>query len=128
MASETSMPNSRAATATRSCLLRIRRQMKRPGTLETDLLDQIFVGDEPLLEVRGPGTRVRLGVIHGEIDLQRPEVRSSKALGERRGVGQRVARHVEPQPIAQAVGLHDQRVALPSARRVAVPRGLWIDG
>jgi hypothetical protein len=76
----------------------------------------------------GPGLGVGFGVVDGDLDIQVPEVGAAVALGDLAGVGQRAALDVQPSQIAESSGLDHQRVALPVARRVAVPPRVRILG
>jgi hypothetical protein len=100
--------------------------------LVADELDQLLVGQEPLIDTNRPRPRIRLRIDDGEVDPQMAEGWAPEALDERRLSGVRALVHIEP-PIelavfraAQVVGLDDEIVALPTADRVAVPPGLRV--
>lgn len=52
--------------------------------------------------------------------IERAVVDPLKPLGNPGGLRHRTAAPIEPGPVAQAVGLHDERVAVPFPNRVAV--------
>ena len=74
------------------------------------------------------GRRVRFRIVDRDVDLQLAEVHAPEPLGQRQGVGKRIALPVEPsvarhigQRAAKVVRRDHERVAIPSADRVAVP-------
>src|SRR5689334_23770968 len=94
----------------------------RLETLETDLLHQLHVDREGLRQLHGPWASVGLRIVYGQLDLQPAELGTGQPLGDTRRAGERVAAHVQPQIVAEAGGLDDQRVTIPARSRVPVPR------
>src|SRR5687768_12518508 len=96
--------------------------------LETDELDELVVRDQALFDRDGPRTRVRPRVVHRHLEIHEAEARAAIALRHRSTLGERAAVHVEPAAVAEAGGLHLERIALPAAGGVAEPPGLRIVG
>src|SRR5687767_11407334 len=102
----------------------LRRPAQAPHellVLETDLVDDLRVGDDLLAETDGPRPRVRLGVLHRHFDIEMTKVRTSDPLADLAGTRQRTAAEVEPQVVAKTDGVDDERIAFPSADGVALP-------
>jgi hypothetical protein len=89
--------------------------------LVTDELDQFRVEKNALIHTNGPRSRVGFRIVNGDVDLERPVIRPSKTLGQRCGIGERVADDVEPAAVLEPGRFDDERVAIPAADRVAVP-------
>src|SRR5690606_7787738 len=84
-----------------------------------DKLDQLLVGQEPLVYSHSPRFGVGLRIVDGKVDLQMAERWTPEALGDLRFPRVRAAVYVEPAiewtvfRAAQVVGLDDQIVAVP---------------
>src|SRR5690606_13653458 len=95
--------------------------------LVADELDELLIGQEPLIDAHRPRFRVRLRIDDREVDLQMAVRRTPEALDDPRFPRVRAAVHVEPAVVravlraAQVVGLDDQIVPLPMTDRIAVP-------
>src|SRR5262245_52767573 len=74
-----------------------------------DELDELVVRHQPLWELHRPRTRVRLGVVDGDVDLERAVVHAPETLGHPSCVGERAAVDVEPSAVAEPTGFDDQR-------------------
>src|SRR5262245_14886961 len=96
--------------------------------LETHEFDQLGVDEQPLIHAHRPRFRVRLGIVDGDVDLQRAEVGPAESLGQLSSRRQRRAVDVEPYVIAEVRRLDDERVAVPAASRIAKPPRLRIVG
>jgi hypothetical protein len=94
--------------------------------LATDELDELGIGHEALLQRE----RERLGecpaVVDRHLNLQRAEVEAPEAFGQPQHVAGGRAVFIDPRLILEALGLHHQRVALPTTHGIAVPPGLDI--
>ena len=69
-----------------------------------------------------PRLRVGLGVVERELDLEVAVVLAAEALGDLHLLAAGMAAVVEPALVVEAERLHDERVAVPLAERVAEPR------
>src|SRR5262245_50328712 len=56
------------------------------------------------------------------------EIWTPEALDDVHLLGVRVPSEIEPEPVVEANGVHDQRIALQPADRVAVPARIWVVG
>ena len=89
--------------------------------LEAELVDQLRVRLEVLRQVDGERPRVGLGIVDRQLDLEGAEVRAAELFRHLPGVAHRAAPRVDPQVVAEAPRLDDERVAVPVPDRVAVP-------
>src|SRR5262245_63606574 len=90
--------------------------------LEARVLEQLGVERDVLVQMNRPWPRVGLGIVDGDLDLEPSVRRTTEAFGDGRGVGQRAAVEVGPQPVTKPLRLHDERVLLPLPRRITAPR------
>src|SRR6185503_21130617 len=65
----------------------------------------------------------RLRVVDRHLDIQVTEIRPGNPLANLAGAGQRTAAKIEPQVVAKTDGIDDERVAVPTADGVPIPRG-----
>src|SRR5580765_5851740 len=91
---------------------------------EADELQQLCVDHQQLVQRHRPGAGVRLRIVNGDLDVNRTEPWPPKLLGQLCRVRDHIASKIEPQSVAQAIRLNDERVAVPMTGRVAVPA--WI--
>src|SRR5688572_28622382 len=96
--------------------------------LETDVLDEIVAQHQFLKEPDSKRTRVRFGVLDGDVDLHDRERRPPEALRDPADVGERTADQIEPPTVTEVCGGHDELLALPAGHRVAVPPRLRLAG
>src|SRR5688572_12586152 len=94
--------------------------------LVADELDELGVGEQPLIHANRERLRVSRWIINGYVDLQGTEIRPAEALGHLRATRHRAALHVEPDVVAEANRLDDELVAFPVSDGIAVPPGLQI--
>src|SRR5260221_560586 len=87
--------------------------LRRLLVLEADLVDQFGVDPEFLIHLDGPRARVRLAIVDRDLDFERAETRPSNPLGHLRGIRHRAPGHIEPETVAKADGLDDERVPVP---------------
>ena len=100
----------------------------RKVVLAAHELDQLGVGHEALVHAERERPGEGLGVLDRHLNLQRAEGGAADSLGQLQPVAARRAPLVDPRLILEAARLHHQRVALPPARRIAVPPRLRIVG
>src|SRR5262249_34875273 len=73
-----------------------------------------------------PCASVGAGVVNRDFVLQRVHVRSRKSLDQMKLVGMRQSAIAEPEFFVKTSGIHDERVAFPSASRVSVIEGIVV--
>src|SRR5262245_15559583 len=88
-------------------------------SLEAKFVDELGVGLEALRESDGERLRVNLRIVNGQLDLHRAEVGTPELLGHLRDVAHRAAPRVDPRVVAESSALDDERVAFPTAHRIA---------
>src|SRR5215471_2815464 len=93
-----------------------------------DELDELVVRHQTLRELHRPRMGVRLGIIDGDLDVERAVVDAVDALGRFSRVRQRAAVDVQPAAVAESTRFDHERVADPLARRVAEPPRLGLTG
>src|SRR5262249_37717722 len=99
-----------------------------PLALGAELVDELRIGLELLREGDCEWLRVDLRIVDRDLNLERPEIRTSDLLRHLRDIAHRAAPRVNPQIVAEAPGLDDERVAFPMPDRIAVPRGVHVLG
>src|SRR5262245_61337804 len=80
----------------------------------------------PRGELHLHGSRVRAGVVDGELVDERPEVRAREPFNRVKLLRVRGAAAVEPELVVVADGVDDERVAFPTTDGVTVPGGQQI--
>src|SRR4051812_5899721 len=96
--------------------------MARLLVLVADELDHFVFRRQPLRDPHGPRLGIRLRIVHRDVDPQCSVIHPRETLGQLQLVGERAAVDVEPPAVAEPARLDDQRVALPLADRIALPR------
>ena len=94
---------------------------------EAHIFQQLRIRYDSLFQRNGPWFRVRLRVVHGNLNLQMPEVRPPEALGELSGIGKRAAVFIQPVSVPESAGRDYERIAFPLPRGLTVPGRLRID-
>ena len=67
-----------------------------PLVFETDVIEQLRVGNKELVQPNGPRSPVSLRIVDRQIDLQAAIVDAPEALRDSAGIGQRAASAVQP--------------------------------
>src|SRR5438477_2120770 len=96
------------------------------AVLLADALDEIRIGNQGPRHVHVPRLRVRLRIVDRHLDVHASNRRTMEALDHAQRFGARQPAHVEPRLSILADRLDDERVAVPLADRVALPRRLRI--
>ena len=102
--------------------------LRRLLVLVADELDELLIGDEPVVDAHRPRPRVGLGVLDGDVELEPAVGDAAESLGDARRAAEVAAVHVEPAVVAEPHRLHHERVAFPPSHRVALPPRLRIVG
>src|SRR4029077_19875525 len=110
-----STPHRRKWTPSRKLLTDHVRE--RSFVLVANIFKKLCVERDAQIARRRPRAGVSLGVVDGELNFEPSKVRPTDSLGDPALRGERIALQVEPQTVLESGGLHDQRVALPAARR-----------
>src|SRR5262245_57992870 len=69
--------------------------------LETELVDQLRVELDRLAELHRPRTRVRLGIVYGQLHVEGAVIRPAQSFDHLRRVTDRAAFHVDPHVVAE---------------------------
>ena len=80
---------------------------------ETDEFQQLRVHHQQLVERHRPRAGIRLPIVNGDLDVEDTEPWPPKLLGQLRRLGNHVTAKIEPQSVTSAIGLDDERVAVP---------------
>src|SRR6185436_3629948 len=88
------------------------------------IVEKVAIGYELLVQGHRPGTRVCLGIVNRQLDLQAAVIDAAESLGHPRRCGHRTAIPIEPGAVPKAIRANHQRVAFPHPNRVAIPRGV----
>src|SRR5438552_5464838 len=64
--------------------------------LETELLDHLRIDHDLHVHINRKRFRVRLGIVDGDLKVERAEVRPGDSFGHRCRIGERIAGRVQP--------------------------------
>src|SRR5216683_4515759 len=107
-------------------LFRRRRRILVHGLEALLILTEHFCQSPFLLQhkwqMRGPGLRVRLRVVDGDVVYQMIVVDPSDALDDMEGLAVRVPQAVQPRLVVEIHGVGNQSISLPMTDRVAHPQ------
>ena len=78
--------------------------------LKAHVVDEIRIKLDVLIEVNAPRFRIGLGIVDRQIDFQPSKIRPADALGDLRRIRNRIAQNIEPDAVAEALGVYHQRL------------------
>jgi hypothetical protein len=74
---------------------------------ETNIFEQVCVRQDSLVQFGRPRFRVRLRVVHSNVNFQASKIRPPEALGERSGIRKRAAISIKPVSVPESARPYD---------------------
>src|SRR5580704_36589 len=99
-----------------------------PFVFGAEVFRDVVVRLKKFGELDGECFGVHLGVVDGYLDIHVAEVAPVEPFRQVQALAVRMAHTIQPAPIVESDGVHDKRVALPSADRISQPQRLRIGG